>query len=124
MDRATRSLRGKKADKPIAPTAIDIEIGRHCGKTVALEATTEYLQASKRAPTPELSERIHELTKENGQLRLEIKYQQEREEVLKDLPDDAKFMVETMWNALMHCKQVLQEVEDDRAQAMSGVERV
>jgi TolA-binding protein len=122
MHRVTRSSKqAKKADKPMAPTAVDLEIGRHQGKTVALEATPERLQASKKAAIPGLSERIHELTKENGQLRLEVRYYQQMQEAIQALQEDAKFVAETLEHTIVEFGKMQKEVEDDWYQAMQGV---
>ena len=65
-------------DKPLVPTAVDREIARYSGgRTVAIDATPSRLQATKAAPPPSLIERVEELTRENGQLRLEIRNHQE-----------------------------------------------
>jgi hypothetical protein len=67
MRRVTRSAKSKKtSDKPIALTTVDLEIRRYGGKTALLEVTPERLQMSKRALILDLSQRIHELTRENG----------------------------------------------------------
>lgn len=60
------------SDRPPSPTAIDNEILRHKGTSVAIEATKESLQASKTFTTPSLSEIIEEKTRENGRLREEL----------------------------------------------------
>lgn len=105
----------------MSPTTVDLEIGRHHGKTVALEATPERLQASKKAPTPGLAERIHELTQENGRLRLEIKYYHQMQEAIQGLQEDAKFVAETLENTIIEFGKVQKEAEDDWYQAMQGV---
>ena len=61
-----------ESDKPPKPTAIDIEIARNKGTSVAIEATNESLQASKSDPTPSLSEMIEQKTRENGRLTEEL----------------------------------------------------
>ena len=102
------------------PSAVDLKIGRNHGQTVALEATPEHLQASKNAPIPDLSQRIHELTRENGRLRLEVRYYQQMQEAIRALQEDAKFMVETMENSIVEFGKVQEEVEDDWCRAMGG----
>jgi hypothetical protein len=61
-----------RSDRPPSPTAIDDEIARHKGTSVAIEATKESLQASKNFTTPSLSEIIEEKTRENGRLREQL----------------------------------------------------
>lgn len=109
------------SDKPMAPTAVDLKIGRHHGKTAALEATPERLQASKNVPIKDLPERIHELTKENGQLRLEIKHLKDKVAGLWGLKEDAEFVSETLEYTLAEFRKMEKEVEYDRYQAMEGV---
>jgi regulator of replication initiation timing len=122
MPRVTRSsTQAKASDKPMAPTAVDLEIGRYQGKTVALEATPERLQASKNAPIPNLSERIHELTKENGQLRLEIKCLKEKVAALWDVKEDAEFAKETLDQTIVEFREVEKVIEGGWYQAMEGV---
>jgi regulator of replication initiation timing len=105
----------------MAPTAVDLEIGRCQGKTVALEATPERLLASKNAPIPDLPERIHELTKENGQLRVEIKCLKEKLVALWDVKEDAEFAKQTLDRAIVVFREVEKEIEGDWYQAMEGV---
>lgn len=122
MHRVTRSSRQtKNLDRPMAPTVVDLEIEHHQGNTVALEATPERLQASKKAPMPSLPQRIHELTKENGQLRLEVRYYQQMQEAIQALQEDAKFVAETLERTIVEFGKVQKEVEDDYHQAMQGV---
>ncbi|KFY27176.1 hypothetical protein V493_03670 [Pseudogymnoascus sp. VKM F-4281 (FW-2241)] len=55
-------------DKPARPAAIDIEVGRRGGSTVALDATAQAMQRAKKDPPANLTERIEQLTQENGGL--------------------------------------------------------
>ena len=66
--RALAKERRLALDKLVALTLIDFEIGCNYSTTVALEATAEQLQASKKAPIPNLTQRIQQLTKENSRL--------------------------------------------------------
>lgn len=104
------------------PSAIDLKIRRNHGTTVALEATPEHLQASKNAPIPELSQRVHELTKENGRLRLEARYYQQMQEAVRALQEDVKFVAETMRNSIVEFSKIQEEVEEDWNRAI-GVDR-
>ncbi|KAH6670167.1 hypothetical protein B0J14DRAFT_672007 [Halenospora varia] len=123
MPRVTRSSTKTNAlDHPMEPSAVDLKISRNHGKTIALEATPEHLQASKNAPIPDLSQRIHELTKENGRLRLELRYYQQSLEAIRPLPEDATFVVETMINTLNKVSKAQEEIEDDWARTF-GVGR-
>ncbi|OCL07948.1 hypothetical protein AOQ84DRAFT_354726 [Glonium stellatum] len=55
------------------PTAVNAEIARDDGSSVAIEATEERLKASKNMSTPSLSQMLEHKTRENGQLRLELR---------------------------------------------------
>jgi hypothetical protein len=57
-----------KSDKPLSPTLIDDKIANNKGKTIAIEAINESLQASKNITTPSLLEIIKHKTKESGRL--------------------------------------------------------
>ncbi len=52
---ARNLAKAQVSDKPIAPTSIDWEISRNHGTTVAMEATKEQLQASKKGPVLDLT---------------------------------------------------------------------
>jgi hypothetical protein len=114
--------KGLVSDKPVAPTPVDIEINRHRGTTVAVEATTERLQASKRAPVPDLAQRIQELTRENGRLRLEIAYHQNMQKNTPDFIEDVKFVVERLEQVVIKFDRMQRVVKDDWEQAMEGVQ--
>jgi hypothetical protein len=98
-----------------------LEIGRHNGTTVALDATDDRLQASKKAPAPSLSERVHELTRENGQFRLEIRFYQQKQDAVQVLRQDVKFLAEKLEYALVEYNKVESEARDDWHQALEGV---
>lgn len=108
----------------MAPTAVDLEIRRCGGRTASLDTTPERLQMSKRAPIPDLSQRIHELTRENGQLRLEIRYYQQMQEAMRVLQEDAKFVAETLEHAVVEFAKVQKEVEDDWHQAIGDAHTI
>jgi regulator of replication initiation timing len=107
----------------MAPTAVDLEIRRHHGNTVALEATSERLQASKKAPISDLTQRIYELTKENGQLRLEIKYLQENLQPLLGLEEDAEFVLGSLEHMVREVREEKKRVRADFNHAMEGLHR-
>lgn len=101
-------------DKPRAPTAVDLEIGRRNGSTVALDATQARLTAAKTAPPPTLSDRVHELTRENGRLRLEIRYYQEVLEPMEAFLKRIKSLDKKLEASLVECDEVLRWLEEDR----------
>jgi hypothetical protein len=57
---------------PPALTALDIKIASNCGTTMAIEASREAIQVSKRMPAPDLSEMIRERTRQIMQLEQEL----------------------------------------------------
>lgn len=109
----------KPSDKPHAPMAIDIQIGLHRGSTAALEATPERLQATKKLSPPSTAERIEELTRENGRLRLEIRYYQRMRDVTQELFDDTKFVVGRLSTTITRFTQVQREAENDWCDAQA-----
>jgi hypothetical protein len=113
MPRVNRSSLQSPLDKPHAPTAIDIEIGLQNGTTAALEATPERLQAMKQKPTLCATQRIEELTKENGRLRLEIRYYQRMKDAMQALFEDAKFITEQLENTIRGFTEAQREAEND-----------
>ncbi|PQE18255.1 hypothetical protein CJF30_00010976 [Rutstroemia sp. NJR-2017a BBW] len=113
MPRVNRSSLQSPLDKPYAPTAIDIEIGLQKGTTAVLEATPECLQAMKQKIALCASQRIEELTKENGQLRLEIRYYQRMKDAMQAFFDDAKFITEQLKNTIRGFTEVQREAEND-----------
>jgi hypothetical protein len=68
------------SDKPLpSPPPIDEEIARNNGKSVAIEATNERLQASKTITTPSLSEIIKYQNRETDQLQRKLAYMQRKQ---------------------------------------------
>ncbi|KAK3369560.1 hypothetical protein B0T24DRAFT_508291, partial [Lasiosphaeria ovina] len=59
----------QSSNKPPEPTPLDVEIARNQGTSIAIEATSENLQAAKGLPPANLSQTIEQKTRENGQLR-------------------------------------------------------
>ncbi len=122
MSRATRSSsKFTPSEKPSAPRGIDLEIGRHDGMTVALEATPDCMQASKKMPSVELQQEEYELTKENGRLRLEVRYHQQLFQAVQALREDAKFCAEKLETAILAFDRMHEQVEDDWYQATEGM---
>ncbi|APA13376.1 predicted protein [Sclerotinia sclerotiorum 1980 UF-70] len=112
MDRINRFPEGL-SDKPQAPTAIDLQIGLQRGSTAALEVTPERLQATKQMPSPSTAQRIEELTKENGQLRLEIRYYQRMRDAMQALFDDTTFISERVDKTIKGFIKVQRDAEND-----------
>ena len=116
MNHSIRST-SKIPDKPLPPRGIDIEIGRHNGTTVSLDAMTQNLQASKKATSGNLSQRIEELTKEHGYLRLEVRYYQQMQAAVQSFREDVTFCVDRLQNAILSFDKMHKEVEEDWYQA-------
>ncbi|KAH6694356.1 hypothetical protein BKA61DRAFT_711922 [Leptodontidium sp. MPI-SDFR-AT-0119] len=114
MRRATRSsTKTIASDKPIKPSPVDRKIRQADGRTVALEATPELLEAAKKEPIPDLSQRIDELTRENGRLRLEIRYYQQMQEAIEALLTDVKFAIQIMENSILKFNTAQEVAEED-----------
>jgi hypothetical protein len=88
------------SDQPPAPTPIDAEIARNNGTSVAIEATSENMQASKTAYTPSLSEIIDQRTRENGRLRQELEHKQSKLGASVDLLEELRMIVERLQQAI------------------------
>ncbi|KAF7894685.1 uncharacterized protein EAF01_010135 [Botrytis porri] len=113
MQRTNRPSRENPSDKPSPPMPIDIQIGLQRGSTAALEMTPERLQATKQGPSLSTTERIEELTKENGLLRLEIRYYQRMRNAMQELIDDTKFVTERLNGTVKRFTKVQREAEND-----------
>ena len=98
---------------PPSLTAVDAEIARNQGSSVAIEATQENLQAVKKMPTPSLSQIIEQRTWENGQLRQELAYQQRKHGASMYLLEEVKLVVTTLQQALVNFQKLSTEFEDE-----------
>jgi hypothetical protein len=101
------------SDAPPKPTAVDAEIARSGGSSVAIEATKERSQASKNITTPSLSQIIEQRTRENGQLRQELLYEQRRHSASMYLLEEVKMGVKSLQQALINFQQIYMEVENE-----------
>jgi hypothetical protein len=119
--RALAQQQGLVSNQPAAPSPVDLEIGRNNGITVAMEATTERLQASKKLPVPDLAQRVQQLTKDNGRLRLEVAYHQNLQRATENLREDVRFVIESLERAIAEFSNVQRVVEEDRQRTMEGV---
>ncbi|CZT08622.1 uncharacterized protein RAG0_13616 [Rhynchosporium agropyri] len=121
MRRATRSsTKTIASDKPMKPKPVDRKISQVDGRTVALEATPELLEAAKKKPIQSLSHRIDELTRENGRLRLEIRFHQQMQEAIETLQIDVKFAVETLERSILEFGSVQEVAEEDWCRTLDG----
>ncbi|KAI9763355.1 MAG: hypothetical protein M1840_000547 [Geoglossum simile] len=102
-----------KSDRPPPLTSIDIEIGRNRGSSVALEASPARLQASKKTPIPSLSQRIEELTKENGNLRQEVLFHQKMQTAITYLQQDTEYAVKRLNQAVADFSKARKVAEDE-----------
>lgn len=75
-------------------TALDVEVAKRQGTTIAIEATQEHMQASKIATTPSLAEIIANKERAVGQLRHQL-YFERMSKILGDrLAGDLQLLVE------------------------------
>jgi hypothetical protein len=108
--------------KPPLPTSVDLEIARHQGgRTVAIDAIPSRLQAAKVAPAPSLMERVEELTKENGQLRLEIRNHQEMLQPVGSFVEGVKTLVEDLEDVLLQFEQLQNSLREGEETASSEI---
>jgi hypothetical protein len=121
--RALAREQGLVSDKPAAPTSVDFEISHNHGTSVAMEATTERLQSSKRGPVPDLAERIEQLQRENGRLRLEVAYHQNMQRPNENLLEDVKFLISGLEKTIIKFDRAQKVVETDWQQLMEGVQK-
>lgn len=118
--RPSASLDPTQRDKPARPGAIDIEVGRRGGSTIALDATDQAMQRAKKDPPKNLTERIEQLTRENGGLRLQLAYHQKIQGAICQLRDDAQFAVDRMGNALVTFTAEEDKAAQDLQEAMEA----
>jgi len=102
-----------KFDTPPALTAVDTEIARNQGSSVAIEATPERMQAAKKMPTPSLTHIIEQKTWENGQLHQELAYQQRKHGASMYLLEEVRLVVGSLQQALLNFQKLNTEFEDD-----------
>jgi hypothetical protein len=102
-----------RTDGPPRPTPLDVVIGQHHGSTVALEATPDRLQTAKNKPIPSLSERIEQLSTENGHLRHEMFYYQRMHDATRDFQEDVKQVLEKLRRAVSRFKGAQRRVDED-----------
>ena len=94
---------------PPEPTAVDGEIARNNGSSVALEATQERLQEAKNMPTPSLSKIIEQRTWENGQLRQELAYHQRKNAASVYLLEEVRHVVDFLQQAMVSFQKLSRE---------------
>ncbi len=102
-----------KLDSPPAPTKVDLEIARNHGSSMAIDATTERLQASKNIPTPSLTEIIADLSRRNGHLTRQALYGDRMRELGTDLLEEATFVLERLRMAVINFKQGQKDIENE-----------
>jgi hypothetical protein len=104
---------------------VDLEIARHRGgRTAAIDTTPSRLQAAKVAPPPSLMERVEELTKENGQLRLEVRNHQDMLQPVGGFVKGVKSLVEELENILLQFEQLQQLLREGEEAASSEISAV
>ncbi|KAH8712035.1 hypothetical protein GQ44DRAFT_730907 [Phaeosphaeriaceae sp. PMI808] len=91
----------KIIDSPPALTTVDMEITKHQGSTVAIEATRERIQAAKKMPVASLSQMVKEREQENRQLEQELTYQEEKHRAAMYLYEELSSVVATLKETLV-----------------------
>lgn len=105
---------GDDAKTPPIPTAVDIEIARSHGSTMAIEASREWIQASKRMPTPNLSDMIKERTSQIIQLERELACLEEKYGAAEYLYQEVTLVLTSLQRALLKsCKLSTNTKEDE-----------
>ncbi|KAE8440513.1 hypothetical protein EG329_007410 [Mollisiaceae sp. DMI_Dod_QoI] len=101
------------SDRPSGPTPIDAETARNKGTSVAIEATSESLQASKTAQTPSLPEMIEQRTRENGRLRQEHEHQQRKQGGELYLLEEVRLVIAKLQYALIEYHKLQSAVDHE-----------
>jgi hypothetical protein len=99
---------------PPPPTQIDLAVARKNGSTIAIDATTERMQSSKKTPTPSLSEIIYEVKKENTRLRAEANYERQRALLGQRLAEEMQFIYERLRMSIINYNQGIKDIESER----------
>jgi hypothetical protein len=87
---------------PPAPTAVDIKIARNHGTTMAIEASREKIQTSKRMPTPDLSQIIQERTRQIVELEQELTCLEEKHGAAEYLYEEVTLVLTSLQKALLN----------------------
>ena len=103
---------------------MDIVIGCNLGSTVALDATSARLQASKRAPKLSQSQEIERLVRENGCLRQELAYQHKIHDASRCLAREAKEVVERLQRAVLEFRKAQKETDYDFGKGVTSMRSV
>jgi len=120
MHRSKRTTRKSKrvrlissrSDGPPTPSDVDIKIAHNKGRSVAIEATNENLQAFKNIPTPSLSETIEQRTRENGRLRQELAYEHRKHAANKLFLEKVRRTIEHLQLAVIDLDSCFKEIEN------------
>lgn len=102
------------SDQPLVPAPIDAEIARNKETLVAMEVTSESLQASKTARTPSLSEMIEQRTRENGRLWQGLAYQQQRKQGAGlYLLEEVRLVIEKLQQAIIEYQRLQTAIDHE-----------
>jgi cell division septum initiation protein DivIVA len=99
---------------PPLPRPIDEAIAKVHGSSVALDATPERLAAAKHQPTPSLKEIIESRTRENSDLREEIKYLLREKELADWLAGEFDYVRERAERVLKDYHKAVQDLDRER----------
>jgi hypothetical protein len=99
---------------PPTPTVVDAKIARNHGTTMAIEASREKIQTSKRMPTPDLSEIIQERTRQIIQLEYELTYLEEKHGAAEYLYEEVVLVLTSLQNALLSSCKLSTDIGDHK----------
>ncbi|KAF3031396.1 hypothetical protein E8E12_000423 [Didymella heteroderae] len=112
----TASIQETPRHDPPRMTAIDVEMARMRGTTIAVEATQEHLQASKTATTPSLTDIIAAKERLVGRLRCELHFERESRILGDRLAGDLQLLIE-------RCNMAVEMYEQDQRDIKAGYSR-
>jgi hypothetical protein len=95
------------------PIPIDAEIARNEGTSVAIEATSESLPASRIAQTPSLFEMIEQRNKENDRLRHKLAYQRTKQGAELHLLEEVRLVIEKLQQALIEHHKLQNSIDHE-----------
>jgi hypothetical protein len=101
------------SEGPPALSNTDTILLRNNGSSLAVDATKERLEASKRLPTLSAKDTIIELHRVQGRLRMELDVFHKLSDNGKDLQDQVAYAVEILQVAILKFKQRQKEIESE-----------
>lgn len=102
-----------RSSRPPVLTPIDNLIDSNQGSSVALEATRERMEASKRMVTPTPFQRIEQLTRENAALRAEMARCHRRESADAYFINEIKEVLDRLQQAVFERRRAQKDIDND-----------